>query len=146
MIDWLNVHAPLAGAPVPVYVIATLMDTHITAACVTLSLHRCQTHRSIACHPAVAHFMRAWLWLRTAMPTREWVSVHRCHHAHVDTAEDPHSPIVYGIRRVGLLGTHLYHTAAHNETLCRPYGKGTPDGVDSLLRRVRHQRPRSLVG
>ena len=81
------------------------VDTHITTACVTLYLHRCQTHGSITFHPAVAHFMRFWLWVRTAMPTREWVAVHRCHHAHVDTDEDPHSPIVYGIWRVVFLGT-----------------------------------------
>jgi len=127
MIDWLNAHAPLAGAPVAFYVLMAIIDTHITTACVTLYLHRCQTHRSITFHPVVAHFMRLWLWLRTAMPTQEWVAVHRCHHAHVDTEEDPHSPIVYGIWRVVFLGTALYHTAAHNKAVIEQYGKGTPD-------------------
>jgi stearoyl-CoA desaturase (delta-9 desaturase) len=142
MIGWLDAHAPLAGAPVYLYVLATIVDTHVTTACVTLYLHRCQTHRSIAFHPAIAHVMRAWLWLRTAMPTREWVAVHRCHHAHVDTDQDPHSPIVFGIWRVVLLGTQLYHTAAHNEALCAQYGKGTPD--DWLEHRL--YQPLSLLG
>jgi stearoyl-CoA desaturase (delta-9 desaturase) len=142
MIPWLNDHALLAGAPVWFYALAALVDTHITTACVTLYLHRCQTHRSIGFHPAVAHFMRAWLWLRTAMPTREWVAVHRCHHAHVETEDDPHSPIVYGIWRVVLLGTQLYHSAAHDEAICAQYGKGTPD--DWLERRV--YQPYSLLG
>jgi stearoyl-CoA desaturase (Delta-9 desaturase) len=127
VIAWLNAHAPLAGAPVLVYIIVTIIDTHITTACVTLYLHRCQTHRSIRFHPVLEQIMRLWLWLRTAMPTKEWVAVHRCHHAHVDTDEDPHSPIVYGIWRVVFLGTALYHTAAHDEDVIAQYGKGTPD-------------------
>ena len=79
--------------------------------------------------PLVAHVMRFWLWARTAMPTREWVAVHRCHHAHVDTDQDPHSPVVYGIWRVVLRGTSLYHKAAHNSEIVERYGKGTPDDV-----------------
>jgi stearoyl-CoA desaturase (Delta-9 desaturase) len=142
MIDWLQAHALFAGAPVFVYVLVTIVDTHLTTACVTLYLHRCQTHRSVSFHPAVAQFMRAWLWLRTAMPTKEWVAVHRCHHAHVDTDEDPHSPIVYGIWRVVFLGTHLYHAAAHDDAICDQYGKGTPDDW------VEHHlyQPYSLLG
>lgn len=127
MIEWLNGHALLAGAPLIVYVLWTIVDTHITTACVTLYLHRSQTHRSITFRPAVALFMRTWLWLRTGMPTKEWVAVHRCHHAHVDTDQDPHSPIVYGIWRVVFLGTALYHTAARNDAVLDQYGKGTPD-------------------
>src|SRR5262245_60358796 len=129
MIEWINAHALFSGAPIPFYVLMTLLDTHITTACVTLYLHRHQTHRSIGFHPAVANFMRLWLWARTAMPTQEWVAVHRCHHAHVDTAQDPHSPIFYGIWRVLFLGTTLYHRAAHNEALLEQYGKGTPNDV-----------------
>src|ERR1041384_2716497 len=140
--SWVNGHALLAQIPICADVIFGLVDPHITTACVTLYLHRCQTHRSIAFHPAVAHFMRAWLWLRTAMPTKEWVAVHRCHHAHVDTDEDPHSPIVFGIWRVVFLGTHLYHAAAHDDEICRQYGKGTPD--DWIERRL--YQPLSLLG
>jgi stearoyl-CoA desaturase (delta-9 desaturase) len=131
---WINARALWPDLPVWSYALLTLLDTHMTTACVTLYLHRCQTHRSIAFSPVVAHFMRFWLWVRTAMPTREWVAVHRCHHAHVDTAEDPHSPIFYGIWRVVLRGTSLYHHAAHNENLVEQYGKGTPD--DALERHL----------
>jgi len=35
----------------------------ITTACVTLYLHRCQTHRALDLHPAVSHFLRLLLWL-----------------------------------------------------------------------------------
>jgi len=142
MIEWINAHALFSGAPVLFYVLMTVLDTHITTACVTLYLHRNQTHRSIAFHPAVANFMRLWLWMRTAMPTKEWVAVHRCHHAHVDTDEDPHSPIVYGIWRVVFMGTALYHSAAHNEDVIAQYGKGTPD--DWIEHRL--YAPLSLLG
>jgi len=142
MFAWLDAHAPFAGAPIWFYVLVTVIDTHITTACVTLYLHRSQTHGSVVFQPLVAHAMRAWLWLRTAMPTKEWVAVHRCHHAHVDTDQDPHSPIIYGIWRVVFLGTHLYHAAATNEAICAQYGKGTPE--DWLERRL--YQPLSLLG
>ncbi len=126
---WINTHALWPDLPIWAYLFITLLDTHITTACVTLYLHRSQTHGAVVFSPPVAHFMRFWLWVRTSMPTREWVSVHRCHHAHVDTDEDPHSPIVYGIWRVVLCGTALYHEAAHNAAIVEQYGKGTPDDV-----------------
>ena len=140
--SWINAHALLPRLPLWSYALITLADTHVTSACVTLYLHRAQTHRSITFHPLVAHLMRFWLWVRTAMPTREWVAVHRCHHAHVDTPEDPHSPIVFGIWRVVLFGTSLYHTAAHDRAVIEQYGKGTPD--DTIERRV--YTPLSLLG
>src|SRR5436190_3775384 len=131
---FINEHAVFAHGPFYVYFLLTLLDTHITTACVTLYLHRAQTHRSIEFHPVIEHAMRLWLWMRTAMPTKEWVAVHRCHHAHVDTEGDPHSPIFYGIWRVVFMGTALYHSAAHNEEIVAQYGKGTPD--DALERQV----------
>jgi len=139
---WINSHALFGNLPLWSYALLTLIDTHITTACVTLYLHRAQTHRSIAFHGAIEHFMRFWLWVRTAMPTKEWVAVHRCHHAHVDTSEDPHSPIFYGIWRVVIKGTGLYHTAAHNPSVIEQYGKGTPD--DFLERRL--YTPLSILG
>lgn len=126
---WIDAHALWPSLPVWAYALIALIDTHITTASVTLFLHRCQTHRAIAFHPVVSHLMRFWLWARTAMPTKEWVAVHRCHHAKVDGPDDPHSPIVYGIWRVLFLGTSLYHRAAHNRAIVARYGSGTPDDV-----------------
>ncbi len=136
-VDWINAHAVWPNLPLWAYAGLALVDTHITTASVTLYLHRCQTHGSIVFHPVVAHVMRFWLWLRTAMPTKEWVAVHRCHHAHVETDKDPHSPIVYGIWRVLFLGTGLYHRAANNEAVLEQFGKGTPD---DLLERALYNR------
>jgi stearoyl-CoA desaturase (delta-9 desaturase) len=138
----INSHALWPHLPVWSYALLALADTHLTTACVTLYLHRCQTHGSIAFKAPAEHFMRFWLWARTAMPTREWVAVHRCHHAHVDGPDDPHSPIVYGIWRVLFMGTSLYHKAAHNDRIVEQYGKGTPD--DGLERHL--YAPLSLLG
>ena len=116
------------------YGLAALGLTQVTIAAVTLYLHRNQTHRAIDLHPAVSHFFRLWLWLTTGMRTREWVAVHRKHHARVETADDPHSPQVHGIHRVLWGGVLLYRReAACAETLER-YGDGTPD--DWLERNV----------
>ena len=78
-------------------IIYTLVMTHITIICVTLFLHRGQTHRAVTFHPLVNHFFRFWLWLTTGMITKQWVAIHRKHHQASDTPADPHSPQVYGI-------------------------------------------------
>ncbi|WUR12697.1 fatty acid desaturase [[Empedobacter] haloabium] len=108
-------------------VLYTLATTHLTIIGVTVYLHRSQAHRSVTLHPAVAHVLRFWLWLSTGMVTREWVAVHRAHHAHCERPEDPHSPVVLGIRKVLLEGAELYRTAAADGELVRRYGAGTPD-------------------
>lgn len=92
-------------------ILYTLVMTHITIICVTLYLHRSQAHRSVSFHPVVSHFMRFWLWLTTGMITKEWVAVHRKHHQASDTAQDPHSPKIYGIWRVLFGGWLLYVNA-----------------------------------
>ncbi|HWD35764.1 MAG TPA: acyl-CoA desaturase, partial [Casimicrobiaceae bacterium] len=67
------------------YVVATLALTHVTIASVTIYLHRSQAHRALDLHPLVSHFFRLWLWLTTGMVTKEWVAIHRKHHAKVET-------------------------------------------------------------
>ena len=107
--------------------LAALLLTHITIVAVTLYLHRGQTHRALELHPLASHFFRLWLWLTTGMKTREWVAVHRKHHAKCETADDPHSPQILGINRVLWGGVLLYvKESARSETLER-YGSGTPD-------------------
>ena len=101
--------------------------THVTIAAVTIFLHRHQAHRALDLHPVPSHFFRFWLWLTTGMNTREWVAVHRKHHAFVETAEDPHSPQVYGINRVLWGGVFLYVKESNNRVTLDRYGHGTPD-------------------
>jgi stearoyl-CoA desaturase (delta-9 desaturase) len=115
-------------------VLAALALTHVTIVSVTLYLHRHQAHRALDLHPAVAHFFRFWLWLTTGMVTREWVSIHRKHHAKCETPQDPHSPQVLGIGRVLWQGAELYKAEARNRDTVEHYGHHTPD--DWLERRI----------
>ncbi len=108
-------------------VVAALALTHVTIASVTIYLHRCQAHRALDLHPAVAHFFRFWLWLTTGMVTKEWAAIHRKHHAKCETADDPHSPQVVGINRVLWLGVFLYVKESFNKETLERYGQGTPD-------------------
>lgn len=108
-------------------VLWTLVSCHITLLSVTVYLHRAQAHRSVDLHPALAHFFRFWLWLTTGMVTREWVAVHRKHHARTEGPEDPHSPQIHGIKKVLLEGSELYREAAAVESDLEKYGKGTPN-------------------
>jgi stearoyl-CoA desaturase (delta-9 desaturase) len=115
-------------------VIATLGLTHITIASVTIYLHRHQSHNSLTLHPVVSHFFRFWLWITTGMQTKEWVAIHRKHHAKCETTEDPHSPQVFGIKKVLLEGSELYRKESKNQETLDKYGHGTPD--DWLERHV----------
>ena len=109
------------------YVLLTLALTHITILSVTIYLHRHQAHRALDLHPLVSHFFRFWLWLTTGMGTKEWVAVHRKHHAKVETEDDPHSPTVAGIRTVLWQGTELYRAETAKAETLEAYGHGTPD-------------------
>lgn len=106
--------------------IATMVMTHITIVCVTVYLHRGQAHRGLVFHPTLEHFMRFWLWLTTGMVTRQWVAIHRKHHAFSDRFNDPHSPVHYGIWRVLFGGAFLYHAESKNISTVEKYGIGTP--------------------
>jgi stearoyl-CoA desaturase (delta-9 desaturase) len=115
-------------------IIYTLIVTHITIISVTLYLHRGQAHRSIEFHPLVEHFMRFWLWLTTGMVTKQWVAIHRKHHQNTDEIGDPHSPHIYGIKKLVFKGWKLYHEAAKDANLVFQYGKGTPkDWIERKL-------------
>ena len=111
-----------------------LVFTQLTIFAVTLYLHRSQAHRGVDFHPVLAHFFRFWTWLTTSMITREWVAIHRKHHAKVETEEDPHSPQVKGIGKVFWRGVELYREARAQRADIAQYGKGAPD--DWIERRL----------
>ena len=105
----------------------TLIVTHVTIVSVTIYLHRSQAHRALDLHPIASHFFRFWLWLTTGMVTREWVAIHRKHHARCETEDDPHSPQTRGIRKVLLEGAELYRAEARNRETIEKFSHGTPD-------------------
>ena len=124
----------LLDLPIWGYIAITLAATHITIAAVTIYLHRAMAHRALDLHPLVSHFFRLWLWLTTGMVTKQWMAVHRKHHAKVETEEDPHSPQIHGIRKLLLQGTEFYRIGAHDAETLERYGHGAPD--DWLERNV----------
>ncbi|NYT79399.1 fatty acid desaturase [Alcaligenaceae bacterium] len=107
--------------------LVTLVLTHITIIGVTVFLHRSQAHRGLDLHPAVMHFFRFWLWMTTGMVTKEWVAIHRKHHAKVEREGDPHSPVVFGLGKVFFRGAELYRLEANNPETLKRFGHGTPD-------------------
>ncbi len=109
------------------YVLVALALTHVTIVSVTVFLHRHQAHRALELHAIPSHFFRFWLWLTTGMVTKEWAAIHRKHHAKCETAEDPHSPQVKGIRKVLWEGAELYREESKNAETLERYGHGTPD-------------------
>ena len=121
------------------YVVATVIMVQITMMAVTLYLHRDQAHRAIDLHPVLRHFFRFWIWCTSGMLTREWVAVHRKHHAFCETPDDPHSPQIYGLKKVLLEGAELYRDEKNNPETISKYGRGTPD--DWLERNVYQRVP-----
>jgi stearoyl-CoA desaturase (delta-9 desaturase) len=132
------------------YAFAGLASVQLTIMAVTLYLHRSQAHSAVVFHPAVEHVFRFWLWFTTGMVTREWVAIHRKHHAFSDRPGDPHSPVTKGIWRIFPFGVIEYvreaarmkKTTARldtNVTELTYYSRGTPD--DWLERQVYAAHP-----
>lgn len=109
------------------YVLVTFVMVQVTFMGVTLYLHRDATHRSLDLHPALRHIFRFWLWMSSGIVTKEWVAVHRKHHARCETKDDPHSPVIYGLKKVLLEGAELYGVAARDPEVTEKFGRGTPD-------------------
>jgi len=126
VVDWLA-HGLWAEAAWWQVLLVTLVMTHITISAVTIFLHRAQAHRAVDLHAIPSHFFRFWLWLTTGMVTKEFVAVHRKHHAKCETEEDPHSPQTRGIKALLLTGVELYRAESKVPDTITKYGKGTPD-------------------
>ena len=109
------------------YVLATFIMIQITMMSVTLYLHRDQAHGSLDLHPLLRHFFRFWIFCTSGMLTKEWVAIHRKHHAFCETVDDPHSPVIYGIKKVLLEGAELYRAEKDNPETLAKFGRGTPD-------------------
>jgi len=116
----------LTGAAWWQVLLVALVFTHITIASVTIYLHRHSAHRALDLHPIASHFFRFWLWLTTGQVTKEWTAVHRKHHAKCEREGDPHSPVVFGIKKVFWQGAELYRAESKNQETLDRYGHNTP--------------------
>jgi stearoyl-CoA desaturase (delta-9 desaturase) len=114
-------------------VVAAVVVSQVAIAATTVYLHRTLAHRALAMHPAVALPCRFVLWITTGMRPREWVAVHRKHHAATDTVDDPHSPAVVGFWRVQLGNVGLYRRSAADPTTTGKYARDLPaDRLDRI--------------
>lgn len=104
-----------------------LLTTHFTILSVTLFLHRAQSHSSLEIGKPLSHLFRFWLWFATGQVTKEWVSIHRKHHAKCETEEDPHSPKIKGVWNILFKGVYYYRQEAKNAETLSKYGHKTPD-------------------
>ena len=109
------------------YALVTFLTIQTMFLGVTLYLHRDQSHGGLILHPALRHVFRFWLWFSSGAVTKQWVAVHRRHHALADRQGDPHSPVVFGLRRVVFEGYELYREASRDPETLRNYGRGTPE-------------------
>ncbi|HMC38455.1 MAG TPA: fatty acid desaturase [Acidimicrobiales bacterium] len=100
----------------------------------TVFLHRTLSHRAITMSPGLRFACRFIVWISTGIRPRQWVGVHRRHHAFTDVAGDPHSPAIDGFARVQVGNVVLYRKAARDGTTVEKYAKDLPpDRWDRVL-------------
>jgi len=90
----------------------------------TVFLHRGLAHRAVTFKRPVTEIFRFLVWITTGIRPRQWVAVHRKHHAFTDIEGDPHSPVLLGWFKVQRSNVALYRREAHNEETLRRYTKG----------------------
>ena len=104
-----------------------IITGHLTIMCTSLYMHRSQAHQGVEFNPVVSWAMRWYLWLFTGMSTRQWVAVHRKHHAFCETENDPHSPVILGWASVLFFGVKYYRDAYNDPTTMERFTSGTPN-------------------
>ncbi len=115
-------------------IVAAFVVTQCAIFATTVYLHRSLSHRALAVEPLAALPFRFVIWITTGMRPREWVAVHRKHHAATDTPEDPHSPAVLGFWRVQLGNVGLYKKTAADKRNLQKYARDIPtDRLDALF-------------
>lgn len=108
--------------------------TLIANLCTTVYLHRALSHRALTVRRPVAHVFRFVLWMSTGIRPRQWVAVHRKHHAFTDVEGDPHSPVLHGWVKVQIQNYFMYRREANNpETVARYARDLQPGRLDRWL-------------
>ena len=100
----------------------------------SIYLHRGLSHRAVTLRPPLAFAARVVLWITTGIKPRQWVAVHRKHHAHTDVEGDPHSPKLEGWVNVQFGNVGLYRRVATDPVQVQRYARDLPpDRWDRLL-------------
>ncbi len=122
-------------------VLVGLFTCQIAIFLTTVFLHRTLSHKAITMSPGMRFVCRLLTWMSTGIRPREWVGVHRRHHAYTDIQGDPHSPVLEGYWKVQLANVALYRRTAADGVTVERYAKDlAPDRWDKAL------FDRSLVG
>jgi stearoyl-CoA desaturase (delta-9 desaturase) len=111
-----------------VALLASTVVTQIAVYGTTIYLHRSATHKALELHPALVFLFKLSLWLTTGLHTREWVAVHRKHHAFTDQDGDPHSPKLAGFWSVQLGNVFHYIRTAHDVAVVERYARDVENG------------------
>src|SRR5579872_5271359 len=120
-------HAALA-------VLTALLVCQVAIFITTIYLHRSLSHKAMTVSGPVAFPMRVLLWITTGLKPRQWVAVHRKHHAYTDVTGDPHSPVLLGYAPVQFGNARLYRRAIRQEQLVAKYARDLPpDAWDRYL-------------
>jgi stearoyl-CoA desaturase (delta-9 desaturase) len=115
-------------------VLAGLAVCQLANLLTTVYLHRALAHRALRVRPGLAAVCRTLLWITTGIRPRQWVAVHRKHHAYTDVPGDPHSPVLEGYLTVQLTNPYLYRKALKDgDTVARFARDLPPDRWDLLL-------------
>jgi stearoyl-CoA desaturase (Delta-9 desaturase) len=116
----------LSSLVLTLVVAAILIQTAVFST--TIYLHRTATHKALVLHPAVEWLFKFALWLTTGLSTREWVAVHRKHHAFTDEEGDPHSPALEGFWKVQLGNVFYYVREIKRTDVVERYARDIKDG------------------
>jgi stearoyl-CoA desaturase (Delta-9 desaturase) len=100
--------------------------TQLANVATTIYLHRTLSHRALVLRPAISFVFRCVLWVTTGIRPREWVAVHRKHHAFTDVDGDPHSPKLLGWAAVQVGNVGLYRRVATDPEQVQRYARDLP--------------------
>lgn len=115
-------------------VVAGLLVAQLATLVTTVWMHRTLSHRAMSVGPAATWVFRVLTWITTGIRPRQWVAVHRKHHAFTDVEGDPHSPLLVGFWRVQLGNVGLYRRVARDELSVARYARDLkPDRWDRMF-------------
>jgi stearoyl-CoA desaturase (Delta-9 desaturase) len=127
--------------PLVIGTVVGLAVSQVANLITTVFLHRALSHRALTLTRPAHEGFRLLTWVTTGIRPRQWVAVHRKHHAFTDVEGDPHSPVLLGWKQVQMRNVVLYRREAANPDTVAKYAKDlAPTPVDLRL------YDRALVG
>src|SRR5579864_1071412 len=115
-------------------VLVALGVTELAILLTTVWLHRGLAHRALTVSPGLTVVFRVVIWITTGIRPRQWVAVHRKHHAYTDVPGDPHSPVLQGFAVVQFGNVALYRRVAKDHLTVARYARDLPpDRWDRLF-------------